>query len=87
MESGRAILCPDAPDHTDWTEEDYFKKLLTLMEQSKYLGESWSEITMYCANWNVRPAWPFTPSLEGNTLILILWISNTRDPVILKKRY
>ena len=81
MESGRAIMCSDAPDHTNWTEEDHFKKYLTLMEQSKYLGASWSEITMYCANWNVRPAWPYTPSLEGNTSIPILWITNTRDPV------
>lgn len=81
LESGRAILCTDAPDHTDWTEAYHYQKYLTLMEQSKYLGAMWSEITMYCANWNVRPAWQYTPSIEGNTSIPILWISNTRDPV------
>lgn len=81
MEAGRAVACTDAPDHTDWTAEDHYLKYLKLVEQSKYLGQSWSEITMYCAHWKIRPAWEYRPSMEGNTSVPILWITNTRDPV------
>jgi len=81
LEAGHAILCSDAPDHTNWTAERHYEKYLTLMGQSKYLGAAWSEITMDCANWHVRPSWEYIPTLESNTSNPILWISNSRDPV------
>jgi len=81
MEAGRAILCSDGPDQTNWTANRHYEKYLTLTTQSKYLGAYWSEITLYCAHWHVRPSWDYVPTLKANTSNPILWIGNSRDPV------
>lgn len=93
-EISAAILCTDAPgNQLSWTAEDHFQKWQTLKHQSQYLGDYWAEITMFCANWDLRPAWPFSwpeSASVGNgngrtapidTANPLLFLSTTRDPV------
>lgn len=85
MEVSAAIHCTDAPDWTGTDEEYHRKKWLTLREQSSTLSNYWAEITMYCANWGIRPAWRFEgedkQKVGGNTSHPVLLVSNTFDPV------
>lgn len=83
-EVSAAVLCTDASAQLqNWTSEDHFNKWHALKAQSSAMGDYWTEITMFCANWNVRPAWNFTnPSISAEkTANPILFASNTRDPV------
>lgn len=83
-ELSAAVLCTDASATLlNWTAEDHFNKWHALRAQSLAFGDYWTEITMFCASWNVRPAWNFTnPDISAKkTAHPILWASNTRDPV------
>jgi hypothetical protein len=83
-EVGAAILCTDAPATLlGWTATDHYNKWKYLSEQSYIFAAYWAEITMYCSNWDLRPAWNFTnPEISSNnTANPILFVSNTRDPV------
>jgi hypothetical protein len=83
-EVSAAILCTDAPGTLlDWTAVEHYKKWQYLSGQSYLFSAYWAEITMYCSNWNLRPAWNFTnPDISSNnTANPILFVSNTRDPV------
>ena len=90
-EMSAAILCTDGPaDQLKWESADHFAKWHALREQSRALGDFWAEITMYCANWNVRPAWNFSYADISSSLLEegpiktnhpILFASTTRDPV------
>jgi hypothetical protein len=78
-------LCTDGPaDQLKWQSKDHFAKWQALRKQSHSLGDYWAEITMFCANWNIRPAWNFTyPDIANpnTTSHPILFASTTRDPV------
>lgn len=86
-EMSAGILCTDGPaDQLRWESGDHYAKWHALREQSRALGDYWAEITMYCANWNVRPAWNFswvdsagTGSIK--TAFPLLFGSTQRDPV------
>ncbi|KIW01205.1 uncharacterized protein PV09_07253 [Verruconis gallopava] len=86
-ELSAAILCTDGPaDQLKWKSEDHFAKWHALRGQSRALGDFWAEITMFCANWNVRPRWNFTypttsRTTSVNTSFPILFASTVRDPV------
>jgi pimeloyl-ACP methyl ester carboxylesterase len=81
-EQGRGILCTDAGAWLSETNSSFhWDKYKMLIDQSKYLGAYWAEITMACAGWGIRPSWEYTPSLRANTSHPILWLANSRDPV------
>lgn len=84
-EISASIYCSDAPDLTGTDSKFHYEKLKTLQSQSWVLGSSWSEITMYCANWYFRPAWRFEgdgkQKIGAKTAHPILLASNTYDPV------
>ncbi|KAE9975084.1 hypothetical protein EG327_008548 [Venturia inaequalis] len=83
-EVSAAVLCTDASATLlNWTAEDHFNKWHALRSQSLAFGDYWTEVTMFCASWNVRPAWNFSnPDISAaKTAHPILWASNTRDPV------
>jgi pimeloyl-ACP methyl ester carboxylesterase len=86
-ELSAGILCTDGPaDQLKWDSADHFAKWHVLREQSRALGDFWAEITMYCANWNVRPSWNFSYADAAGTAPIktshpLLFASTTRDPV------
>lgn len=76
-----AIACTDG-DLRSWTRDDHWHNWKTLVSQSSALGSAWSEITMPCSSWDLRPVWNFNANISSpNTSYPILWLSNTRDPV------
>jgi hypothetical protein len=83
-EISAAILCSDAPATLQsWTAADHFAKWQALRAQSSSFGDYWTEITMSCASWHLRPVYNFTnPIISAeNTSFPVLFVSNTRDPV------
>jgi pimeloyl-ACP methyl ester carboxylesterase len=85
-ESSSALIhCTDAPDWTGTDLDFHREKWATLKNQSRWLGDYWSEITTACANMWMRPAWRFEgekkQQVGGNTSHPILFMSNSRDPV------
>jgi hypothetical protein len=66
---------------SSWTQHDHYQKWQALISQSSIHGGRWSEITMPCSNWGLRPVWSFNRNISANTAHPILWLSNTRDPV------
>lgn len=84
-ENGAAIYCTDAPDLTGTDSKFHYEKLRTLQHQSWTLGSYWAEITTYCANWYIRPAWRFEgdgkEKVGAKTAHPLLINSNTWDPV------
>jgi pimeloyl-ACP methyl ester carboxylesterase len=77
-----AVICSDGADLRSWTRNDHWKKWKELELQSSTFGGRWSELTMPCSSWDIRPSWNFNASISApNTSHPILWLSNTRDPV------
>ncbi|KAF2416196.1 hypothetical protein EJ08DRAFT_703714 [Tothia fuscella] len=84
VELSAAILCADAPASLqDWRAIEHYHKWQILRKQSNLFAPYWTEITMYCSGWKIRPVWNFTnPDISSNeTANPILFVSNTRDPV------
>jgi len=61
----KAILCSDGRDVTNTTKEDFKGIGKALYQQSRWMGEFWSTVTLPCVHWRVRPAWGIT---AGKTL-------------------
>jgi hypothetical protein len=77
-----AIVCTDGKDIRNWTGLDHWTKWQTLMSQSQAVAPMWSEITMPCSNWDLRPVWEFNSTIGAEkTSHPVLILSNTRDPV------
>lgn len=78
----KAILCSDGRDITNTTKEDFRGIRKALYQQSRWMGEFWSTVTLPCVHWRVRPKWGITADeIKGETSHPILWIGNTLDPV------
>jgi hypothetical protein len=77
-----AILCSDGKDIRNRSGSDHWKKWQTLLSQSQAVAGLWSEITMPCSSWDLRPVWKFNGSIGArHTSHPVLLLSNTRDPV------
>ena len=61
----KAILCSDGRDITNTTKEDFKGIGKALYQQSRWMGEFWSTVTLPCVHWRVRPTWGIT---AGKTL-------------------
>jgi hypothetical protein len=82
MTKTNAILCTDGADIRSWVRSDHYQKWKSLLSQSVTFGGRWSEITMSCSNWGLRPPFQINTNISAsNTSHPILWLSNTRDPV------
>jgi hypothetical protein len=77
-----AILCSDGRDVRHLNMNDHFSKYQTLTNQSVIMGGMWTEITMACSSWDIRPAWNFTQPIGATkTSHPLLFLSMMRDPV------
>lgn len=56
----RVIACSDGRDISSFTKEDFKVRIKALYQQSKYMGDYWSTITLPCMHWKVRPKWGIT---------------------------
>jgi hypothetical protein len=64
------------------TRADHLERWERLKAQSYAFAGYWSQITMPCSSWGIRPAWDFKLNISAaSTSHPILWLSNTRDPV------
>jgi hypothetical protein len=66
----KAILCSDGRDITNTTKEDFRGIRKALYQQSRWMGEFWSTVTLPCVHWRVRPKWGITAGKKltcGNT--------------------
>ena len=93
LEASISILCGDGADITSHTKSDYYNYLQLLKSQSKLIGPSWAQITLWCRHWpsSQRPSdkhrftGPFASQLsqraDDERVSPLLFIGNTADPV------
>ncbi|PWY83504.1 hypothetical protein BO70DRAFT_370735 [Aspergillus heteromorphus CBS 117.55] len=80
-ETGMNILCLDGPSIDGITKEEFRSYWAELREQSKTIGDSWTQVRLNCIRLKTRPNWRFDGPFTGKTSHPLLLIGNTYDPV------
>ncbi|PLB43319.1 hypothetical protein P170DRAFT_459762 [Aspergillus steynii IBT 23096] len=81
FEAQGSIICTDGRSIDGISKDKYRQYWKTLYEQSKTIGDEWSQIRLACIKWKPRPTWEFNGPVAGHTSYPLLFIGNTYDPV------